>query len=385
MIAGKRYDGLVADIWSSGIVLYAMLCGYLPFEDPNTKKLYKKIIKGSFILPDYLSEFAKDILKKILNTNPEKRYKIQDIRQHPWYNLSIPVIVNEGFFIGKTIIPIDSNILSSLSDYGIKPALAQKQIEDNRHNDITTTYYLLIARHKKESGYNLNELNKCSSKTDPDILGKRLNLSSYKVKHSVVTDDKGKSPNKSWLEQYNLNTENRRNAKRNISNYKATPQAMTDTNCFPNGINIKSISAEGVINKVTQRVATHSANRDLHKKNLTEILNQTPNNLSLIPELSTKYKRWPLEIFADQPHKSEYQDSIPQARTHQTGLIKSSERNKRPPINQRAESNDFVAKRTNRFTYSRRFNPGAIPNIKMQDNASVNRVQKNYTDRKSVV
>ena len=150
-MAGKRYDGLVAGIWSSGIVLYAMLCDYLPFEDPNTKKLYKKIIKGSFILPDYLSEFAKDILKKILNTNSEKRYKIQDIRQHPWYNLSIPVIVNEGFFIGKTIIPIDSNILSSLSDYGIKPALAQKQIEDNRHNDITTTYYLLIARHKKES------------------------------------------------------------------------------------------------------------------------------------------------------------------------------------------------------------------------------------------
>ena len=46
MIAGKRYKPLKADIWSSGVVLYAMLCGYLPFEDPNTKRLYKKIMQG---------------------------------------------------------------------------------------------------------------------------------------------------------------------------------------------------------------------------------------------------------------------------------------------------------------------------------------------------
>jgi 5'-AMP-activated protein kinase catalytic alpha subunit len=44
MIAGKRYNGLEVDIWSSGVVLFAMVCGYLPFEDPNTAKLYKKIL-----------------------------------------------------------------------------------------------------------------------------------------------------------------------------------------------------------------------------------------------------------------------------------------------------------------------------------------------------
>lgn len=40
MIAGKEYNGLQVDIWSSGVILYAMLCGYLPFEDPDTDKLY---------------------------------------------------------------------------------------------------------------------------------------------------------------------------------------------------------------------------------------------------------------------------------------------------------------------------------------------------------
>jgi 5'-AMP-activated protein kinase catalytic alpha subunit len=44
MVAGKHYEGLKVDIWSCGIVLYAMVCGYLPFDDPDSKKLYSKIM-----------------------------------------------------------------------------------------------------------------------------------------------------------------------------------------------------------------------------------------------------------------------------------------------------------------------------------------------------
>ena len=43
MIEGKDYNGAFVDIWSSGIILYALLCGFLPFEDQNTAKLYQKI------------------------------------------------------------------------------------------------------------------------------------------------------------------------------------------------------------------------------------------------------------------------------------------------------------------------------------------------------
>ena len=46
MIAGKSYKGVDVDIWSSGVTLYAMLVGYLPFEDPNTVQLYRQIILG---------------------------------------------------------------------------------------------------------------------------------------------------------------------------------------------------------------------------------------------------------------------------------------------------------------------------------------------------
>ena len=53
-----------------------MLCGYLPFEDSNNQTLYKKIIKGEFNTPKYLSNDAVDLLHKILNVDPEKRYNI---------------------------------------------------------------------------------------------------------------------------------------------------------------------------------------------------------------------------------------------------------------------------------------------------------------------
>lgn len=40
MIEGKAYYGSQVDIWSSGVVMFAMVAGYLPFEDKDTSKLY---------------------------------------------------------------------------------------------------------------------------------------------------------------------------------------------------------------------------------------------------------------------------------------------------------------------------------------------------------
>jgi len=155
MIAGNKYDGLQVDIWSSGIILYAMLCGYLPFEDPNTTELYKKILKGKYELPDFLSKDAKDLLKKVLNTDPKKRYTIEEIRKHSWYSLVKPLEYDEGIMIGYKQVPIDLGIVSELNKYDIDPEYARKCIEANRHNDITTTYYLLIKKYQREGNKNI--------------------------------------------------------------------------------------------------------------------------------------------------------------------------------------------------------------------------------------
>jgi 5'-AMP-activated protein kinase catalytic alpha subunit len=63
-----------------------MVCGYLPFEDPDTAKLYKKILKGDFTIPKFVSPDGKDLIKKILNTDPDTRYTESDIKKHKWFN-----------------------------------------------------------------------------------------------------------------------------------------------------------------------------------------------------------------------------------------------------------------------------------------------------------
>jgi len=88
MIAGNRYHGLKSDLWSCGVVLYAMLCGYLPFEDQKTSNLYKKILNADYSLPKFLSPDARDFLGRLFETNPDKRIDIDGIRAHPWYQLN---------------------------------------------------------------------------------------------------------------------------------------------------------------------------------------------------------------------------------------------------------------------------------------------------------
>ena len=56
MIAGNKYKGLKVDIWSSGVVLFAMIAGYLPFEDAITSRLYRKIMRAEYKIPDWVSD-----------------------------------------------------------------------------------------------------------------------------------------------------------------------------------------------------------------------------------------------------------------------------------------------------------------------------------------
>jgi serine/threonine protein kinase len=59
-----------------------MTVGYLPFEDPDTNKLYKKILNLDYIIPGYVEKPCKDMIKRLLVVDPALRYKISHIRQH---------------------------------------------------------------------------------------------------------------------------------------------------------------------------------------------------------------------------------------------------------------------------------------------------------------
>lgn len=109
MIAGKRYKGLKSDIWSSGVVLFAMVCGYLPFEDPKTSNLYKKILSADYQIPKFVSAECADLLTRILNTNPDARFSVAEIRDHPWFK-QVREKRMGGFFPNKEKMPINDHI-----------------------------------------------------------------------------------------------------------------------------------------------------------------------------------------------------------------------------------------------------------------------------------
>lgn len=70
MIGGLNYDPLKSDIWSIGIILFALLCGFLPFDDPDTQKLYNKIMMGKYDTPGHLSKETRALLSGMLNVDP---------------------------------------------------------------------------------------------------------------------------------------------------------------------------------------------------------------------------------------------------------------------------------------------------------------------------
>lgn len=115
-----KYDGTKSDIWSIGVVLYAMVCGYLPFEDNDTSLLYKKILAASYEEPRFLSARVSALLAAILTVDPEKRYDSVAIRKHPWCTT----------YIGETAYQPEPDVLGMcFSIVGNSPLIAEVALD----------------------------------------------------------------------------------------------------------------------------------------------------------------------------------------------------------------------------------------------------------------
>ena len=173
MVLGKKYKGLDVDIWSSGIILFAMVSGFLPFEDDDNESIYRKIILGKFDMPDKLSNNCKDLIYRILEGNPKKRIKIDEIKKHPFLNDA-----SERF--NKIISPYEiyyncynngnfeiyNSIIDKMIEMKINGCDNKKEIigniKGNCFNQITTIYKLLLKkaiRNKELISNNNNNIN----------------------------------------------------------------------------------------------------------------------------------------------------------------------------------------------------------------------------------
>ncbi|KXS16880.1 Pkinase-domain-containing protein, partial [Gonapodya prolifera JEL478] len=84
MILGRAYRGPEVDMWSLGVILFALLCGHLPFDDDNMKELYKKIAAGTYKSPDYLMPDARHLISRLITVDPAKRATLDEVLRHRW-------------------------------------------------------------------------------------------------------------------------------------------------------------------------------------------------------------------------------------------------------------------------------------------------------------
>ena len=179
MLQGKPYKGLYSDIYTCGIILYYMLSKKLPFNENNNQELYKKIIAGEFNMPKNISKEAQDLLKKIIKVNPEERIKINDMKKHPWFKLAnISYNMHSGLNCDEIVFPIDNDIVQSMVEIGFNKMEVRYNIIKNEHNNITTTYYLLLDKKIKKGRKSIADLH--SNLFDNYIKDPKNKIENYK-------------------------------------------------------------------------------------------------------------------------------------------------------------------------------------------------------------
>lgn len=160
IVAGKNYHGAPSDIWSCGIILFALLTGHLPFDDENIRKLLLKVQSGKFIMPNDLSWEAKDLITKMLQVNPNERISIKDILNHPLLaKYPEPILINNknakfnlndlqksNFKPIESVDKIDKEILKNLSIlfHNCDDKYIIDRLLDTKMNSEKMFYYLLM-------------------------------------------------------------------------------------------------------------------------------------------------------------------------------------------------------------------------------------------------
>ncbi|KAJ1562134.1 hypothetical protein HK096_001683 [Nowakowskiella sp. JEL0078] len=163
MIVGEKYSGPMADIWSLGVILYTLVCGYLPFDDDNESKIHQKILNVDLELPEFLTTDCKDLICQILQRDFKMRLTIPQILSHPWFreeNLYSSLQESEESIM-KTIMsrlrpegaplgttPEEAKLIGLLSALGmdVEGILASVQMDICDQN--SGLWYLLLQKHR---------------------------------------------------------------------------------------------------------------------------------------------------------------------------------------------------------------------------------------------
>ena len=151
VIRGLEYDGKAADIWSAGVILFALLAGYLPFDDHSIHNLLQKVKRGKFTMPSDFHPDAKDLISKMMTVDVNQRITIDGIKNHPAFLYGLPRV-----YVIPTPIPLlnlqepmnisclNPKILQTLSRIGITKEECVENLQAEGSNQIKEFVDLML-------------------------------------------------------------------------------------------------------------------------------------------------------------------------------------------------------------------------------------------------
>nr|XP_020478929.1 serine/threonine-protein kinase BRSK2 isoform X8 [Monopterus albus] len=158
VIRGEKYDGRKADVWSCGVILFALLVGALPFDDDNLRNLLEKVKLGVFHMPHFIPPDCQNLLRGMIEVDATKRLTLEQIQKHTWYiggknepEPEQPVPRKVTIRSLPSADDIDPDVLDSMHSLGCfrdKNKLLKDLLSDD-DNQEKMIYFLLLDRKER--------------------------------------------------------------------------------------------------------------------------------------------------------------------------------------------------------------------------------------------
>ena len=278
MIAGKKYKGPGADTWSLGVILFALVCGYLPFEDPNTSNLYRKILSGEYKTPKWISPEVKDLIRKILETKPERRLTIAKIREHPWMR-SVPLetVPKDEPFDDEEAKQVKNIVTQRLTEEKMDVSAVLDAVSSHACNALSALYYLMTQKELAKYRERKKKVN-----TGEESVEYLKNIPSNRTEISQASSSKPESS--STEKPYNQHNQHHKQTSATPSSSLApmANQSAANTN-HPNS-RTKKESTTATVTDPSRMVPLVSPDR-VHNPTEPVVLKKIPDQSNRIPRL----------------------------------------------------------------------------------------------------